>query len=54
MIPDDRDDLQQAWESEYAAWCEEQEQKDLDTLNRLLRAAGEGTVYDPRDSHADE
>jgi hypothetical protein len=33
---DDRDDGQQAWESEYAAWCAEQ---DDDEINRMLTEA---------------
>ena len=42
------DDGQQ-WENEYAQWCEEQEEAErLDSLNRLLRAVSEGTVYDTR------
>ena len=35
MTPnEDRDDGQQAWESEYAAWCAEQD--DEDEINRRL------------------
>ena len=38
MTPDeDRDDGQQAWENEYAAWCAEQD--DEDEINRMLQEA---------------
>ena len=37
MPDDDRDDGRQAWESEYAQWCAEQD--DDDEINRLLSEA---------------
>lgn len=37
MSDDDRDDGQQAWASEYAQWCAEQD--DEDEINELLREA---------------
>ncbi len=37
---DDRDDGQQARESEYAAWCAEQD--DDDEINRMLMEAENG------------
>ena len=36
---DDRADGQQAWESEYAQWCAEQD--DDDEINAMLREAGD-------------
>ncbi len=47
MIDEDMDDGAQ-WRNEYEEWASEQEAKDMDAIARLLRAAGEGTVYDPR------
>lgn len=37
-----------AWESEYEQWCQEQDERAAETLNALLRAIGDGTVYDMR------
>ena len=54
MPDDDRDDARQAWENEYEAWCEEQDAREVETMNALLRAISDGTVYDPREHHADK
>lgn len=40
-----------AWESEYEQWCQEQDERAAETLNALLRAIGDGTVYDPKDTY---
>ena len=53
MIDDDRDDLPQ-WENEYEAWCDEQDARAAETLNSLLRAIGDGTVYDMRDERENQ
>lgn len=59
----ERDDDRQQWENEYEQWCAEndaridrdfeewaatQSQRDIDTLASLIRAVGDGTVYDMR------
>ena len=64
----ERDDRQQ-WENEYEQWCAEndaridrefeawaatQSQRDIDTLASLIRAVGDGTVYDMREHYADK
>lgn len=45
MLPESDD---AAWKNEYEEWAAEQEAKDLDRLNALLRAARDGTIYDTR------
>ncbi len=51
MVPGDDDDNGQ-WQSEYDAWVKSEEEREeaerVDALNRLLRAVGDGTVYDTR------
>lgn len=42
MTDDDRDDQRQSWESEYAAWCAEQD--DEDEINALLQEAADDTA----------
>lgn len=49
-----RDDEQQPWENEYEQWCAEQDERAVATLNALLRAIGDGTVYDMRNEDADK
>ena len=65
----ERDDDRQQWENEYEQWCAEndtridrefeawaatQTPEALDTLASLIRAVGDGTVYDMREHHADK
>ena len=65
----DDDPGQQAWENEYEQWCAEndaridrefeawaatQSQRDIDTLASLIRAVGDGTVYDMRAERENE
>lgn len=38
---DDRDDGQQAWENEYEAWCAEQDEREIDEINRLLNGGND-------------
>lgn len=40
-----------AWENEYDQWCQEQDERAAETLNALLRAIGDGTVYNPKDAY---
>ena len=40
--------------SEYEEWEAEQEAREVETMNALLRALVDGTVYDPRNHHADK
>ena len=51
---DDRDDGGACWANEYAAWCVEQDELAVETLNALLRAVGDGTVYDMRGTYDDQ
>jgi hypothetical protein len=51
---DDRDDGGACWANEYAAWCAEQDERAIETLNALLRAVGDGTVYDMRGTYDDQ
>ena len=65
----ERDDDRQQWENEYEQWCAEnvaridrefdawaatQSQRDIDTLASLIRAVGDGTVYDMRAERENE
>lgn len=54
MPDDDRNDAAPQWENEYEAWCAEQDAAAADALNRVLRAIGDGTVYDPREDYGRE
>lgn len=40
--------------SEYELWEREQDERAAEAINALLRAVGDGTVYDMRDDHADK
>ena len=51
---DDRDDGGACWANEYAAWCAEQDERAIETLNALLRAVVDGTVYDMWGAHDDQ
>ena len=52
---DDRDDGGACWANEYAAWCAEQDDAlAIETLNALLRAVVDGTVYDMGGTYDDQ